>query len=121
MIWKRIIAHQPNRTTVARVRSRRPAIERLEGRALPASYTAASVVELIDFISAADARGGADTFAAAVGRPPAPGYSLAGRGLPSLDTYVYSDGSSSTLASTYDAKGNLTGLLFVGYDADGVE
>jgi hypothetical protein len=49
------------RAAVAHRRARRPLVERLELRAVPASYTAATVDNLRDFINAANATPEADT------------------------------------------------------------
>ena len=98
-----------DRRPVARRRARRPHVERLEVRAVPASYTAANIHDLVASLGATDARSGADAIARAIGRPLAPGNSLKGRGLPSVDTYVSGYGDSYTIANTYDARGNLTG------------
>ncbi len=105
------------RGPTARKRARQPHVERLEDRAVPASFPAANIHDLVASLGAANGRGGADTIAAAIGRPPAPGHSLVRRELPSLDTYVFSDGSSYSTTSTYDAQGNLTSSL-LGYDTD---
>ena len=51
-----------------RSRSRYPYVERLEGRAVPASYTAASVTDLVAAINAANATAGADTITLAAGK-----------------------------------------------------
>src|SRR5262249_55941963 len=55
------------RTSVARRRARCPYMERLEERAVPAGYTAANVIQLIDSINAANATAEADTIALAAG------------------------------------------------------
>src|SRR4051794_23123658 len=81
MRLREMIGRRSARVLVACRRVRRPLVEWLEDRAVPAGYTAASVGELINVISAANVRGGVDTFAAVAGRPPSAGHSLAGRGL----------------------------------------
>jgi hypothetical protein len=53
--------HRSAQASVARRRSRRPHVERLEGRAVPASYTVANAADLITAISAANATAEADT------------------------------------------------------------
>src|SRR5262245_19978555 len=55
------------RAPAARRRSRRPHLERLEVRAVPAPYTAASVIELRDAITAANQTREADTITLAAG------------------------------------------------------
>ena len=63
-----LFGHRPARATAARRRCRLPRIERLEGRAVPASYTAASVTELVAAVNAANLTAGADTITRAVGK-----------------------------------------------------
>jgi hypothetical protein len=50
-----------------RSRSRYPYVERLEGRAVPASYTAVNVTELINSINAANQTAGAHTITLVAG------------------------------------------------------
>lgn len=55
------------RPTRRALRGRKPALERLEGRAVPASYSAASAPELIAAMNAANATAEADTITLAAG------------------------------------------------------
>src|SRR5262245_56512979 len=67
MKLQQMFGHRSGRASVARRRSRRPHLERREGRAVPASYTAANVDELRDFITAANNTPEADTITLAAG------------------------------------------------------
>src|SRR5262249_33366884 len=62
-----IVGRRPARQAIARGRSRRPVLEPLERRAVPASYTVASVTALKDAMNAANQTIEADTITLAAG------------------------------------------------------
>jgi hypothetical protein len=62
-----ILGRRPVRIAAVRDRSRHPVVEQLEGRAVPASYVAASVPDLIAAINAANRTAEADTITLAAG------------------------------------------------------
>ena len=68
MRLERIIGRRQERQGVARGRARRPSVESLEGRVVPASYTAESVTDLVAAVNAANATAEADTITLAAGR-----------------------------------------------------
>lgn len=67
MRWQTNHGHLPGRRPDASRNRLRPRLEGLEGRAVPASYAAASVPELIASINAANATAEADTITLAAG------------------------------------------------------
>src|SRR5262249_23473233 len=68
MKLQQMFGHRSARASLARRRSRRAHLERLEGRAGPAPYTAASGDDLIYAINAAHATAEADTITLAAGK-----------------------------------------------------
>ena len=68
MRFQAMLHRRSARRAIARGRSRRPIIEPLEGRVVPASYSASSVGELVAAINAANLTREADTITLAAGR-----------------------------------------------------
>jgi len=65
--WLRFTRPASSRASSRRPRRHRPCLEQLEGRSLPAAYTAASVPDLIADINAANLAGGDNTITLAPG------------------------------------------------------